>query len=121
MTEEDFDSSMKLRPFGTEEARQAEAQQRRCMTLGIALWGKTPADLQRQLLAPHPEIPSGFNMDDFRKLLQIARPLSVASGNPRFAWLPRSVLSSPVFVGTKSFTTWEARYEIVRRAIEHLS
>jgi len=120
MTEEEFDSSMKLRPFGAEEARQAEAQQRRCMTLGFALWGKTPADLQRQLLAPHPEIPSGFDMDDFRKLLQIAQTLSAASGSPRFAWLPRSILFSPIFVGAQRFTTWEARYEIVRRAIEYL-
>jgi hypothetical protein len=121
MTEEEFDSSMQLQPFGATEARQAEDQQRRCMTLGIALWGKTPADLQRQLLAPHPEIPSGFDLDDFRKLLQTAQTLAAASVNPRFAWLPRSILSSPVFVGTKSFTTWEARYEIVRRAIEYLS
>jgi len=37
MTEEEFDSSMKLRPFGKEEAREAETRWRRCMTLGFAL------------------------------------------------------------------------------------
>jgi hypothetical protein len=92
MNEEEFDSSMDLRPFGTAEARQVETQLRRRMSLGFELWGKTPADLQRQLLAPHPEIPSGFDLDDFRNLQQTAQIISEASSNARFAWLPRSVL-----------------------------
>lgn len=115
MNEEDFDSSMDVRPFGTAEAMQAEAELRRCVALGVALWGRTSHDLQRQLLAPHPQIPTGFELADFRKLQRSVQILSTAS------WLPRSTLSSPtIFVGTQRFTTWEARLEVVRRAIEYL-
>lgn len=121
MNEEEFDSSMDLQPFGTSDAMQAGALLRRCIALGAALWGKTPGDLQRQLLAPYPKIPSGFDLADFRKLQQSVQTISAASGDPRFAWLPRSVLfSPPILVGTQRFTTWKARCEVVRRAIEYL-
>jgi hypothetical protein len=119
MTEEELDS-LHLPPFGTAEALQMEARQRRFMRLGIALWGKTAADLQRQLLAPHPEIPSGFEMADFRKLQQITEALAAISRNTRLAWLPRSAYSSTIFVDTQRLTTWEARCEVVRRAIGYL-
>ncbi len=52
MNEEEFDSSMGSRPFGTADAMEAEARMRRCIALGVALWGRTSDDLQRQLLAP---------------------------------------------------------------------
>jgi hypothetical protein len=121
MNEEEFDSSMGSQPFGTTDTTQAEAQLRRCIALGKALWGRTSADLQRQLLAPHPEIPLGFDLADFRRLQENVLTISAASDNPRLAWLPRSVLFSPsILVGTQRFTTWEAKCEIVRRAIEHL-
>ncbi len=121
MNEEDFDSSMGSRLFGTADAMQAEAQLRRCIALGAALWGKTSDGLQRQLLAPYPEIPSGFDLADFQKLQQNIQIISEASDDPRFSWFPRSALSSPtVFVGTQRFTAGEARCEIVRRAIEYL-
>jgi hypothetical protein len=120
MNEEEFDSSMNTRPFGTADALHWEAQLRRSVALGVALWGRTPDDLRRQLLAPHPEIPSGFDLDDFRTLEKSVR-IATASGDPRFAWLPRSVLfSATILVGTQRFTMWEARCEVVRRAIEHL-
>jgi hypothetical protein len=115
MNEEDFDSSMEARPFGTAEVMHAEAELRRCVALGVALWGRTSHDLQRQLLAPHPQIPAGFDLADLRKLQRSVQIISTAS------WLPRSTLSSPmIFVGAQRFTTWEARAEIVRRAIEYL-
>ncbi len=57
MKEEEFDALMQGRPFGTEDAMRAEAQLRRIFTIGAALWGRTSDDLQRQLLASHPEIP----------------------------------------------------------------
>ena len=120
MNEEELDS-FHLRTFGIAEAQQAEAGSRRCMRLGALLWGKTAADLQRQLLAPHPEIPSGFDLADFLRLHQTAETLSAASRNTRFAWLPRSILFSPaIFVGSRRLTTWEARCEVVRRAIDYL-
>jgi hypothetical protein len=39
---------------------------RRYGTLGVRLWGSTTDDLRRQLLAPYPKIPSGWNLGDFR-------------------------------------------------------
>lgn len=54
MDEEEFDSLMGSRAFGTADALRADARLRRCATLGAALWGRTSDDLQRQLLAPYP-------------------------------------------------------------------
>jgi len=78
--------------------------------------------LQRQLLAPHPEIPSGFDLADFRQLLQWTAQLnSAVLAVQRMRGLPPAVLPAPaVFAGTQGFTVWEARCEIVRRAIEYL-
>jgi hypothetical protein len=91
------------------------------MTLGIALWGRTPEDLQRQLLAPSPEIPSGFDLADFRELQRSAHEISARLSDPRFRWLSHLAFSSHTFfVGNQRFTAWEARCEIVRRAIEYL-
>jgi len=72
MDEEEFDSLMPSRPFGTEDAMRADARLRRCTAPGMALWGMTLEDLHRQLLAPSSEIPSGLiwplwgNCNDFR-------------------------------------------------------
>lgn len=121
MNEEEFDSAMNARPFGTEDAANAEVQIQRTVALGVRLWGRTSEELQRQLLASRPEIPPGFQLSDYRKLLENVMALAAASSEARFAWLPRSALFSPaIFVGTRRFTTWEARCEVVRRAIEYL-
>ena len=64
---------------------QAEADAGRFTTLGLALWGRTPADLQRQLEAPYPEIPSGCELADLRRLQHYLHRLSTAVGNPRNA------------------------------------
>ena len=92
------------------------AERSRMLTVG--LWGRTPDDLQRQLLAPYPEIPSGFELDDLRELLRSVERISVPLIDPRYAvqWFS----SQTILVGTQSFTVWEARCEIVRRAIEYL-
>ena len=91
------------------------------MTLGTALWGKTSEDLERQLLASHPEIPPGFSFADFRKLLQWTAQMSSAVIAAQRRGFSPSMLSAPaVCVGTKRFTLWEARREIVRRAIDYL-
>jgi hypothetical protein len=121
MDEEEFDSLMQSRPFGSEDAKRADVQLRRRMTLGVALWGRTLEDLQRRLLAPTPEIPSGFDLGDFRELQRSAHEISACFSDPRYTWLTRFASSSPtIFVGTQRFTVWEARCEIVRRAIEGL-
>jgi hypothetical protein len=121
MDEEEFDSLMQSRPFGTGDALRADARLRRCTALGMALWGRTLEDLQRQLLAPFPEIPSGFDLAALRELQQSALEISACFSHPRSKWLSRfSSFSPAISVGTQSFTVWEARCEIVRRAIEYL-
>ena len=125
MDEQEFDSLFAPRPFGTAEARQAEVRLRRRSTLGLALWGRTSDDLRRQLLAPYPEIPSGFDLEDFRELQRFAQLISSGLASSRNAGLPPFpfpfTTSSPaIFVGTQRFTPWEACCEVLRRAIEHL-
>ncbi len=120
MDEEEFDSLTRLRPFGREDAMRVDAQWRRIATLGQALWGRTSDDLQRQLLARYPDIPPNFDLADFRRLQQSAHKISAALGGPRFAWMSPLSRSSSILVGTQRFTAWEARCEIVRRAIEYL-
>jgi hypothetical protein len=83
MDEEEFDSLIQGRPFETADVARSEAQARRGMTLGVALWGRTSADLQRQLLAPHPAIPLGFELDDFRALHRMAHTIATMLRDPR--------------------------------------
>ena len=121
MSEDEFDSFAHFRPFRSEDAMHLEAGAGRCTTLGVALWGRTSDDLQRQLNAPHPEIPSDCDLADLRKLQSIAHSLATALANPWNTWLSPLVPSSPnIFVGNQRFTAWEARCEVVRRAIEYL-
>jgi hypothetical protein len=121
MDEETFDSLHRLLPFTSADAANAEARLRRCMPLGIALFGKTSDDLRRQLSLPHPEIPPGFDLADFEELHRMTQTFAeIASrpADPRFAWLSRSSFHS--LVGMRSFNDWEARIEIVRRALDYL-
>lgn len=126
MDEHHFDALFPPQPFGTKEAARADAQLRRRTTLGFALWGRTSDDLQRQLLAPHPEIPPGFSLADFRDLLVSAEQLaSINVNDPRFAafreWMRTSSLDATIIsAGTQRFTFWEARCEVVCRAIAYL-
>jgi hypothetical protein len=123
MDEQEFDSLFPPKPFGTAEAMQAEARLRRCGALGLALWGRTADDLRRQLLAPCPEIPLGFDLENFRELQRFAQLISSGLARSQNAGLPPFPLatSSPtIFGGTQRFTPWEACCEILRRAIEHL-
>lgn len=126
MQEEEFDALMNAHPFGTEDATRLDAQLRGeflfATNVGSALWGRTSADLQRQLLAPHPEIPPGLDLADLRKLLIYAGQMNLAVlAAQRLRGLPPGVLPPPaVFVGTQGFALWEARFEIVRRAIDYL-
>jgi hypothetical protein len=119
--EADLDAFVNWRPIGRDDLMRAEEQTRRCSALGRALWGRNAAHLQRQLLAPHPEIPVGFDLADFRVLLRNSQLIAVALRDPRRAWLlPSARSSASISVGTQQFTEWEARCEIVRRAIDYL-
>lgn len=121
MDEQEFDSLMQSRPFGRDDAMRADLQLRRGVTLAIALWGRTPDDLQRQLLAPSSEIPSGFDLTDLRELQRSAETISAGMSDPRYTRLSRLAFSSQtIFVGAQRFTAWEARREIVCRAIAYL-
>lgn len=126
MNEEEFDALVKSRPFGTADVAHWEAEQRAdtslVMTLGVALWGKTSEDANLQLLASHPEIPIGYDLPAFRRLLQwTAQMASAVLTLQRMGYVPPSTLSSPtVFVGSQRLNLWEARREIVRRAIDYL-
>ncbi len=122
MNEEDFDSLMRFRPFGIDDMLRSEAQARRATALGMALWGMTSDDLKRQLLAPHPEIPSGFDVDDFRELQKSIRTIAARLRDPRQQWLAslpgiRALCSPVIVVGARQITALEARCEIIRRAI----
>jgi hypothetical protein len=113
MDEEEFDELIQSRPFGTEEAKRADLLFRRSASLGIILCGKTADDLRRQLLAPFPEIPSGFDLADFRELSRTTEHLSAAMSRLGLA-------SKTIAIGTQRYTEWEARCEIIRRAIQYL-
>jgi hypothetical protein len=116
MDEEEFDSLAQWQPFGREDAMQTLGRR---AALANALWGRTAHDLQRQLLARYPKIPASFDLADLRDLQRSALAISASWGSPKFAWM--SPFSSPdIFVGAQRFTAWEARCEIVRRAIEYL-
>ncbi|HEV2135279.1 MAG TPA: hypothetical protein VGR47_13675 [Terracidiphilus sp.] len=115
MDEENFFESRGWRPFGTQDAARIEAQWRRFSALGQALWGSRSEHLERQLQLSHPEIPAGFALEDFRELLKFMDLTT------RHSWARSwSDFSQTVSVGTEELTRWEARRQIVIRAIEYL-
>lgn len=122
MDEQEFDALFSSRPFGTQDAMREDARWRRCATLGTLLFGRTPDDLRRQLLSPHPEIPAGYDLADFRDLQRHLELVSGALSNPRNSWL--SPLGTAAFgaieVGAQRLSVWEARTEILRRSIVYL-
>ena len=126
MDEQEFDALFQ-RPFGKADFERADARWGRCATLAFALFGRTPEDLRRQLVASYPQIPAGFDLADFRDLEQHVQTISglVLSGssNPRMAWLSpwlTQFASATITIGGQRYTVWEARCEIVRRVIEYL-
>lgn len=120
MSEEEFNLFTHFRSFLSEDAMHLETDAVRCTTLGVAIWSRTSDDLQRQLNAPYPEIPPGCDVADLRRLQQSAQNFAKALANPRNSWLSAGAPASPnIFVGTQRLTAWEARCEVVRRAIEY--
>jgi hypothetical protein len=121
MTEEEFDSSLAGRPFRREDLTQAEAEAGRFTMLGLALWGRTPADLEHQLDATGPEIPQWCTLADLRRLQLYLQRLSAEAIKPQNAWLTPLTLSSLGMVaGSGVLTGLDARLEVVRRAIKCL-
>ena len=112
----------KLQPFGTAEAAEWNAQLGRCDLLGKALWGRNTEDLRHQLQKSHPDVPPGFDLADFQFLLRESfRLASLDLDDPKNAWIrPKLVHAGTVRVGSQQLTEWEARAEIVRRAIDYL-
>jgi hypothetical protein len=86
MDAEEFDS---LRPFRSVDATLMEIRAARVATLGVALFGRTSDYLRNQLLAPHPEIPSGFDLPDFRALHEWLMKFP-RFDYPRYGWLSAS-------------------------------
>jgi hypothetical protein len=122
MDEQEFDSLRQWQLFGTENAKQGDLRFRRTKALAARLWSRATEDLERQLLAPRPEIPSGFDLADFRELEQMTRRLVVVMKDPQNELLARRIAfaSGMLVVGQIRYAVWEARWEIVRRAVEHL-
>jgi hypothetical protein len=123
MDEQAFDSWMQSREghsFGTEDAKQVDLRLRRSKALAIKLWGRMPDALKRQLAAPCPEIPSGFDPADFRELQQTTgRFVAVMQSHKLMSRMVSG--SKTVVVGDQPYTEWEARFEILRRVIEYLA
>jgi hypothetical protein len=103
---------------------QLPAAWSRCATLGHALWGKNADDPRSQLVKSPPDLPSGFEVTDYRELMDLtARLASLKIDDPKNAWIRpwlRWSFTKSIHVGAQDFTDLEARVEIVRRAIEYL-
>jgi hypothetical protein len=96
-------------------------QGRRCSALGNALWGRTLDDLRLRYLASSPEIPPGYGLNDFYELLRTVQNVCDDIGDPRKEWLTRVPhVTETLSIGAQTLNAWEARREIVRRAIEFL-
>lgn len=122
MDEQEFDALFSARPFGTQDAQREVARWGRCGTLGALLFGRTLDDLRRQLLASHPEIPTGYDLADFHDLQRHLELVTSALSDPRNTWLSplRTAAFGAIVVDTQRLTVWEARLEVVRRAIDYL-
>ena len=117
MDEHVFDSLKPWRPFSTYDSACLEVQSGWLTMLAKGLWGTTNENVESQLRAKYPRIPANCTIPDLRKLLQLA---NVLSQSRRTFVLPKSFSSLSIAAGSQRFTTWEARREIVRRAIEFL-
>ena len=119
MDEHEFFAQHPMRPWKDSDFQHAQQEGTAlayALWLSTKLWGDAET-LRRQLLAASPEIPAGLDLEQLRALERLAR-LGLRFGD-RWHW-PRIPKGSVVFIGERSLTIWEARYEIVRRAIEFL-
>ncbi len=121
MDEHEFDSLRDWQPFRPETLGRFEAQAGRVTGLAVALWGNTPADLQRQLTGRYPKLPKSVDLADLHKLLAYAHRFEMLLEKNGSLWpLLRGAQATQIEVGGRLFNIWQARTEVVRRAIEFL-
>jgi hypothetical protein len=118
MDEDDFFSRYPMRPWTRSDFENAH---REGTALAYALWLSNklwddPETMRCQLLAASPEIPAGMGLPELRALERLARLGLRYSGSRHWPQAPKGF----VWIGGRSLTIWEARYEIVRRAIDFL-
>lgn len=113
MDEHEFFAQHPLRPWTRSDFENA-LPSAPAFWLCARLWGDV-GRMTRQLIANSPEIPMGLGLPELRTL---ERMLVHFGGSwPATPEIPKD---SVIIVGGLSYTIWEARYEIVRRAIEFL-
>lgn len=113
MQEEELDRLFGSRPFRSDETPRVE----RALLLGNVLW----RNLERQLRAPHPEIPHNLDLPTLRELQRSTYMIVAALKYRPPSWRHGLLnFSRDIFIGNRRFSLWEARYAIVCRAIEYL-
>lgn len=110
MDEHDFFAQHPMRPWTYSDFQRESGALARAVPLSAELWGH-PETMRRQLSAAFPEIPAGLGLPELRVLERLTHlGLRYSDRAPKaFVW-----------IGGRSLTLWEARYEIVRRAIDFL-
>ena len=119
MDEHEFFAQHPMRPWTRsdfENAHREGTALAQALWLSNKLWGDAET-MTRQLLAASPEIPAGLGLQELRSLERLAR-LGLRFGDRWHG--PRVPKGSALWIGGRSLTIWEARYEIVRRAIDFL-
>lgn len=113
MNEHEFFAQHPMRPWKRSDFQNAGASAP-ALWLCARLWGDVER-MTRQLLANSPEIPAGLGLRELRTLERML--VHFGDGWPATPGIPKD---SRIVIGGLSYTMWEARYEIVRRAIEFL-
>jgi|SRR5579862_5638260 len=113
MNEHEFFAQHPMRPWKRSDFENA-LPSAPAFWLCAKLWGDVER-MTRQLLANSPEIPVGLGLPELRTL----EGMLVRFGEswPATPGIPKD---SVLMIGGLCCTMWEARYEIVRRAIEFL-
>ncbi len=113
MNEQEFFAQHPMRPWKRSDFENA-LPSAPAFWLCAKLWGDV-GRMTRQLLANSPEIPRGLGLPELRML---ERMLVRFGGSwPATPGIPKD---STIVIGGLCYTVWQARYEIVRRAIEFL-
>lgn len=102
MEEDEFDWPG-LRPLEGHDLKHAE----RIMMLAAKLWSATPDYLEQQLRAPVPDIPSDFDLADFRILERHAQTdlVNFKRKGPGHSWGSlRFLMDADIIVGAQHLT-----------------
>lgn len=86
------------------------------LTLSTKLWGDAE-NMKRQLFAPRPIVPEGLGLAELHFLERVAFAfLQMKDRAP----IPGFIKGMTIIAAGRRWSIFEARYEIVRRAIESL-